>query len=231
LNAALKINPSRYMIRQFRAAILFHLGFYKDAERDAEESLLANPGYPLTIQCLGMIAQYRGDYGAAHEFNERALALDPALAHANIFGPVNPLLMGRIEEAREKVRHARQMVPDEPQLTAIEGLIAAHEGNFKRAEEIADDVSAGNKKSVTHTHHTWHLAAGIYAICGKTDRAMFELHRCAKMGLPNHLLFGRDPHLAALRNHPEFASLLSDLRREHDQYREEFDFAGENQSA
>ncbi len=227
INAALKINPNRYNIRQYRSAILFHLGFYTDAERDAEESLLANPGYPLTIQCLGMIAHYRGDYGAAHEFNERALALDPALIHANIFAPLNPLLMGRIEEAREKIRRTRQMVPDEPQLTAIEGLIAAYEGNFQRAEQLADEAAAGNKKSVTHTHHVWHCAAGAYAMCGKPDKAILELRRCAKMGLPNYLLFGRDPCLRSLQDNPDFTALMSDLRREHDQYREEFDFADE----
>src|SRR5262249_15544844 len=141
-----------YTVRMQRGAVLFHLGFYTDALRDVEEALLMNPGYPLSMQCLAMIAQYRGNFGKAHEFNERALELDPALIHANIFAPLNPLLMGRIEEAKEKLDKARQMIPEEPQLTSIEGLIAAHEGNFKRAEQLADEASSENRKSVTHTH-------------------------------------------------------------------------------
>jgi tetratricopeptide (TPR) repeat protein len=229
INASLKINPSRYNARQFRCAIFFHLGFYEEAERDAEECLLANPGYALTTQSLGMIAHYRGDYAAAHEFNEQALDLDPALIQANIFAPLNPLLMGRIEEAREKIRRVRQMVPEEPQITSIEGLIAAHEGNFKHAEELADEACTENRKSVTHTHHTWHLSAGVYAMCGRPDKAIFQLRRCAEMGLPNYQLFVSDPHLGTLRDRPEFAAFLSDLRRQHDQYREEIELAGRGQ--
>jgi eukaryotic-like serine/threonine-protein kinase len=227
LNAALKVNSGRFNIRQSRGAILFHLGFLKAAERDIDECLLVNPRYAFGVLSRGAIAHYRGDYAVAHEFNEQAMSLDPASFHAHLFGPLNPLLMGQIEGAREKLRIARQMIPDEPQLTAIEGLIAAHEGNFKRAEQLADEAAAGNKKSVTHTHHVWHCAAGVYAMCGKPDKAMFELRRCAKMGLPNYLLFGRDPCLRSLQGRPEFTALMSDLRREHDQYREEFDLAGE----
>ena len=227
LNAALKINPGRFNIRQLRSAVLFHLGFYNDAERDAKEAILTNPGYSLSVGSLGMIAQYRGDYAAAHEFIEQALVLDPAQMHAHIFAPLNPLFMGRIEQARETLRQSSQMIPGEPHLIAIEGLIAAHEGKFQHAEQLADDATSANRKSVTHTHHAWHCAAGVYAMCGKPDKAMFELHRCAKMGLPNHLLFGRDPSLRSLHSYPDFTALMSDLRREHDQYREEFDLAGE----
>ena len=59
-------------------------------------------------------------------------------------------------------------------------------------------------------------------MCGKSDKAMFELRRCAEMSLPNYLLFGSDPHLRPLRDHPEFLALMSNLRREYDQYSQEF---------
>ena len=231
INAALKINPSRYNVRQLRGAILFHLGHYQQAERDVEESLLANPGYALGVQTQGMIALYQGDYERAYQLMQRSLALDPALVHANIFCPLAPLYMGRLEEAQEKIRKARQMVPEETQLISLEALIAAFEGNFGKAEQLADEACSENRKSITHTHHTWHTAAGVYALCGKPDKAMFELRRCAKLGLPNYLLFGSDPNLRPLREHPDFIALQSDLRREHDQYRQEFDLAGASQVA
>jgi tetratricopeptide (TPR) repeat protein len=137
--------------------------------------------------------------------------------------------MGRLADAQEKIRKARQMVPEEPQLNSLEALIAAYEGNFERAEQLADEACSENKKSVTHTHHTWHYAAGVYALCGKAEKALVELRRCAKLGLPNYLLFGSDPNLRPLREHPDFIALQSDLRREYDQYRNEFDFAGDSQ--
>jgi hypothetical protein len=51
------------------------------------------------------------------------------------------------------------------------------------------------------------------------------------VGLPNYLLFGSDPNLRPLREHPDFIALQSDLRRDHDQYRQEFDLSGASQVA
>jgi TolB-like protein/Flp pilus assembly protein TadD len=222
LNAALKVNPSRIIARQIRGAILFHLGFYDDSERDIRETLLINPGYAMAVGTNGSIALSRGDYQGADEWFDRTLAIEPSLIIANIFAPVAPIFLGRLEAAHERIRKARQMVPEEPQLTVLEGLIAAYEGNFQRAELLADDACSENQKSVTHTHHTWHHGAGVYAMCGKVDKAMAQLRRCAEFGLPNHLLFTSDPSFRSLHNHPEFIALMSDLRRQHDQFRTEF---------
>lgn len=226
MNAGLKIQPGNHRFRQFRGAILFHLGFHEQAERDMDESLLANPAYPLGVTSRGVIAQYNGDYPLAYELFRRSLAMDPTLVHTNIFIPVIPLLLGRLEEAGGLIRTARQILPDEPNLTCLEGLLAAHEGNWKRAEELADDACSGDRKSMTHTHHTWHCAAGAYAMCGKPEKAIFQLRQCGKMGLPNYRLFSADPHLKALWDHPEFTALMSELRREHDQYATAVDPSG-----
>jgi eukaryotic-like serine/threonine-protein kinase len=151
--------------------------------------------------------------------------------HANFWSPLVLILLGRMEEAAARLERVRPMIPGEPQLAAVEGLIAAHEGNFKRAEQLADEATQANTKSVTHTHHTWHAAAGVYALCGKPDKAMIELRRCAKLGLPNHIAFGNDPHLRPLRDYPDFIALQSELRREYGQYRQEFDLSGGTQVA
>jgi len=221
VNAALKINPNRFNVRQFRGSILFHLGFYDQAERDLEEALVGNPRFALALTGRATIARYKGDYAAAQELYQRSLAIDPTLLQTNIFAPMIPLLLGRLEEAREGIRKARQIVPGESKLVGMEGLLAAHEGDYKRAEQLADEACSENGKSMTHTHHTWHCAAGVYALCGKPEKAIPQLRRCAAMGLPNYRLFGTDPHLEALRNHPEFMALLSDLRREHDQFNDD----------
>jgi len=228
LNAAVKVNPSRYNVRMLRSGVLFHLGFYEDSQRDVEEALLMNPRYAMSYQCLGMVAQYRGDFATADEYNQRSLEIDPTLVLANIFAPFNSLMLRRMDEARQRIGKARQMAPGEPQLTVMESLIAAHEGDFVRAERLADEASAENRKSVTHTHHTWHYAAGAYAMCGKPDKAIHQLRRCAELGLPNYLLFTRDPLLRTIQDEPEFTSLMSDLRRQYDQYHQEFGFIREN---
>lgn len=218
MNAALKIQPGRYNFRHFRGVILFHLGFHEQADRDMQESLLANPAYALAITSHAVIAQYRGDFAAAREYFVRSLAADPTLMHANIFAPMNLLLLDRLGEAREMIRKARQIVPEESMVASLEGLLAAKEGDFARAEQLADKAGSGGK-SLTHTHHTWHCSAGVYALCGKPEKAVSELRRCLTMGLPNYRLFTIDPHLKTLHDEPEFTALMSAMRREYDQYR------------
>jgi hypothetical protein len=114
------------------------------------------------------------------------------------------------------------VTPEEPELTAQEALILAREGNFRQAEELADQAVM-SKRSLTHTHHTWHDAAGVYAMCGRPEKAILQLRRCAQEGLPNYLLFESDPHLAPLCARNDFRLLAAELRLEADHYREEFD--------
>ncbi len=154
-------------------------------------------------------------------FQKRALSLDPASVWPNLFLPTIPLYLGRIGEAAEALKSARQMVPGEATLTSVEGLIVAHEGDFGRAEQLAD-TAVENENTLLHTHHLWHNAASVYALCGRPDKAVPLFHRCVEMGLPNYHLFGSDPHLRGLHNRPEFLELMSGLRGTDEMHRREF---------
>jgi len=229
LNAALKLNPGCHQAQIWRGLILFHLGLYAEARQGLEEALAVHPEDTRTMVFLAQTALYSGDYEEAYELETRALALDPAGVWQNLFFPTIPLYLGRPSEAADALRRASQMVPGEATLTSVEGLIAAHEGNFERAEQLVD-TAVESKKTLLHTHHLWHNAASTYAMCGKPEKAVKWLRECADMGLPNYLLFGSDPHLRGLHNRPEFLALMSDLHREHDMNREEFGSAGGNHS-
>ncbi len=225
LNAAITIKPSRYNARQFRSAVLFHSGFHEAACADIGEAVLAKPHYALAYAGHSFIALYEGEYALAEDLNQQALALEPALVHANVHAPLPAIYAGDLGKAREQLRKARQMVPEEPQLTSVEGLILAREGDFKRAEQLADEAVA-NKRSVAHLHHSLHCAAGVYALCGKPEKAIAELRHCAETGLPNHRAFENDPHLQSLHQHPDFIDLIRELRRDYEIFQEEFGLAG-----
>jgi len=224
LNTALKINPGCHQAQIWRGLILFHIGLYKEARQGLEEALAVHLEDTRTLVFLAHTALYRGDYEEAYELDKRALAIDPTGIWQNLFFPTVPLYLGRPAEASAALRKAQQMVPNEPTLISVEGLVAAHEGDFARAEQLADS-SLEPQKTMLHTHHLWHYAASVFAICGKLEKALPLLRRCAEMGLPNYPLFGRDPNLRALQGHSEFTALMSDLHREHEGYRKEFGFA------
>jgi eukaryotic-like serine/threonine-protein kinase len=221
LNAALKINPGCHQAQVWRGLILMHLGLYREARQGLEEALAVHPEDSRTLVFLGNRALYEGEHEEADDFIMRALRVDPASIFPNIFSPTVPLYQDRPAEALERLRVARQMLPEESTLVSVEGLIAAHEGDFKRAEQLADEALK-NSRTVLHLHHLWHNVAAVFTMSGKPEKAIHWLRRCAEMGLPNYLLFGSDPHLRALHNRPEFLELMGVLRQEHEQYREEF---------
>jgi len=221
IQAALKINPGFHDARHWRGVIAYHLGFYASARHDADEYLLVHPRHALAHGLRAGVLMESGDIQLADEEYVRALAIDPALVQLNIFYPLVAIWTGRLEEGRERIHRARQMIPGEPQLTAMEGLIAAREGDLKQAQALAEEA-LNSKKSLIHVHHMWHCVAGVFAMCGMPEKAVAQLRRCGEMGLPNYHLFDRDPHLQPLRGNPEFQALLSQLRREHDSLREEF---------
>jgi hypothetical protein len=70
-----------------------------------------------------------------------------------------------------------------------------------------------------------HTAAEVYAVCGKSEKAIRELQRAAEAGLPNHRAFENDAHLRSIRNHPDFLALMHTLRRDHEQLRHELNLS------
>jgi TolB-like protein len=221
LNAAIKISPSRALARTHRSAVLFHIGFHEASIVDFQEAVLANPTAALPYVGVAMSHCYCGNYAISEELNERALAMEPGLVHANIMAPVPSLYAGNLEKARGKLRQARQMIPGEPQLDAIEGMLLAHEGNYAGAEEFADRAVA-QQRSLLHAHHAWHCAACAYALCGKPEKAITQIKRCVEQGLPNHRAFQKDPFLRSLHDQPEFEALMRDLRRDYETFRRDF---------
>jgi serine/threonine protein kinase len=228
-NSAVKINPNFYAARAYRAAILFHYGFHELGMEDNSEANLVAPAFALPYASKGFISQYEGDYELADHWYQQALAREPALIHANIQAPLPHIYLGNLGKAREVLHRAQQMIPGEPQLAACEGLIFACEGNFKRAEELADEA-ATSTRSVLHLHHMLHTAAEVYALCGKCDKAIHELKRAAGIGLPNHRAFENDAHLRSIHHHPDFLALTRELRRDHEQLRHELNISPSSSS-
>jgi eukaryotic-like serine/threonine-protein kinase len=221
LNAALKIDPMRPSARHQRSAVLWHLGFLNAAQEDAEELGSTTPLWSLSHQ--GAVALQRGDYDRSIDFYGRALSLDPGSVLINLMALLPPLWAGRLGDTRQALARSRQMFPGESFTIGLDAILAGLEGDPARAEALADEASE-SRRSMTHTHHTWHSCAAAYALSGKPDKALVELERCAAMGLPNPGLFLLDPYLRSLHGNPGFQTLMTNLRRDHDSIREEFGF-------
>jgi hypothetical protein len=102
-----------------------------------------------------------------------------------------------------------------------EPLLWAKRGEATRAERHVQQA-LGNLKSVSHVHHTRHYLAAALATMGETERAIDQLREAAETGFPNYPLFLSDPHLSAIRDHPNGTKLLAQLQSGWQVLRREF---------
>ena len=218
---ALQINPGCHAARIWQCLVFLHLGMHEDAREGLMEALAAQPDDAFTLVFIGQCAMYRCDYAEAREYNARALSLDPTHIWGNGFSPGVALYEGRLEEAEERIKVARQVLANDPWLTSCEAVLWAQRGERKKAEALARK-SLQPAKAFLHTHHLWHTAAASYALIGKPAKAIALLRRAGALGLPNYPAFRDDPLLKSLHAQEAFQDLLANLKQEWVNYRREF---------
>jgi serine/threonine-protein kinase len=221
LREALHLNPGCHAARVWQCLILLHLGLMQEARAGLMEVLAAQPDDAFTLVFIGQAAMYRCDYAEAREYNARALSVDPAHIWGNGFSPGPSLYEGRLAEAEERIKLARQVLANDPWLTSCEAVLWARRGERKKAEALAAK-SLKPMKAFLHTHHLWHNAAGAYALIGKPAKAIALLRRAGAQGLPNYPAFRDDPLLKPLHTEAAFRTLLAKLKREWESYVREF---------
>ena len=223
LNAAIRIDPTRITARHQRAAVLWHLGFVKASDVDAEYLKSTSPF--MGWMHSGSIKLQEAKFEVSAEQYRRAAEIDPNNVLLQVMAPFAKLFAGRIDEARLLILQTRRAFANESIGLAMEAVLAGVDGDVKRAETLADEA-ASSTRSMTHTHHTWHACAEAYALAGRPEKAIHELERSAALGLPNHRFFMLDPYLKSLHDRPDFQALMSNIRREQDSIREEFAIVG-----
>jgi TolB-like protein/Tfp pilus assembly protein PilF len=221
---ALQINPGCHAARIWQCLVLLHLGLHEDAREGLMEALAAQPDDAFTLVFIGQCAMYRCDYAEAREYNARALSVDPTHIWGNGFSPGVALYEGRLEEAEERIKVARQVLANDPWLTSCEAVLWAQRGERKQAEALARK-SLQPAKAFLHTHHLWHTAAASYALIDKPAKAIALLRRAGALGLPNYPAFRDDPLLKSLHAQEAFQDLLASLKQEWMSYRREFGHA------
>jgi serine/threonine protein kinase/tetratricopeptide (TPR) repeat protein len=213
LREALHLNPGCHSARIWQCLIFLHLGLLQEARAGLMEALAAQPDDAFTLVFIGQTAMYRCDFAEAREYSARALSVDPAHIWGNGFSPGPPLYEGRLEEAEERIKLARQVLANDPWITSCEALLWVRRGERKKAEALAAK-SLKPMKAFLHTHHLWHNAAGAYALLDKPEKAIALLRRAGAQGLPNYPAFRDDPFLKPLHSKPAFRTLLAKLKKE-----------------
>jgi tetratricopeptide (TPR) repeat protein len=151
------------------------------------------------------------EYELARERIEAWRAESPANKYPIYFAPQLAMMTGDWDEARRLIDQAHELLPDEPMIVSLEGVLHALTG---RNADALDCVTraCSNPKTFGHAHHTYYQIACTLALSGRRQPAFEWLERSVGTGFACWPFFMNDPCLQNLRGMSEFEMLVSTLQ-------------------
>ena len=207
---AQEIDPS--VGRSELASLYAHIGLEEQAFQQIERALEIDPlsdrnrsRFIASCENLGL---YDKAVAAQSRFYNR-----PGPSHAL-------LVKNRLDEAQRLIQSELGRNPDSPRTRGNWALALALRGRFHEAEAEGQKIT--DLESDRSYHHATFSMAVVYALQGKTKEAVSWLRKTASTGMPNYILFSRNPLLDRIRNDPEFAAFISDVKGQWEVLQEQF---------
>ena len=210
LNRALALQNNLPHAYNRLGTILAHIGLLDHAREMFERGRPFQPKKAVSPSIVQVYVWGR-EYELARQQIQIWRAESPGNKYALYFAPFLAMMTGDWKEAARLVDEGLQLVPNEPLIISLQGLLHALMGNAEAALECVTRACS-SPKSFGHAHHTYHQIACILALTGKCETAFEWLERSVSTGFACWPFFLKDPCLASLRGMPEFEFLISALQ-------------------
>ncbi len=151
------------------------------------------------------------DYDRARQQIEIWRAASPGNKYPIYFAPYPAMMTGDWKEATQLMEEALRLVPGEPLIVSLQGLLYALMGNRDAAIECVTKACS-SPRSFGHAHHTYYQIACTLALTGRPETAFEWLERSVSTGFACWPFFLKDPCLASLQSLPAFDILISALQ-------------------
>jgi DNA-binding winged helix-turn-helix (wHTH) protein/tetratricopeptide (TPR) repeat protein len=190
--------------------VLAHIGLLEHAREMYERGRLFNPQKAVSPSIVQVYVWTR-EYELAREKIEAWRAENPSNKYAIYFAPQPAMMTRNWKEARNLLDEALQLLPEEPLIISLQGVLSALTGRPEHALDCVTRACA-SPKSFGHAHHTYYQIACILALTGRREPAFEWLERSVSTGFACWPFFLKDPCLESLRGLPEFELLVSTLQ-------------------
>jgi tetratricopeptide (TPR) repeat protein len=190
--------------------ILAHIGLLDHARAMYERGRSYHPKKVVSPSIVQVYVWNR-EYDLARHQIEAWRKESPTNKYALYFAPQPAMMTGHWEESTNLLNEALQLLPGEPLITSLQGVLYALTGK----DELALDSIAracASPKSFGHAHHTYYQIACILALTGQRGPAFEWLERSISTGFACWPFFLKDPCLRNLRGLAEFEFLVSALQ-------------------
>jgi DNA-binding winged helix-turn-helix (wHTH) protein/tetratricopeptide (TPR) repeat protein len=190
--------------------ILAHIGLLDHAREMFERGRPFQPKKTVSPSIV-QVYVWGQEYDLARQQIEVWRAESPGNKYPLYFAPFPAMMTGDWKEAGRLMDEALRLVPNEPLITSLQGLLHALMGNGEAAIDCVTRACS-SPKSFGHAHHTYHQIACTLALTGRRETAFEWLERSVSTGFACWPFFLKDSCLASLRGLPEFELLISALQ-------------------
>jgi len=190
--------------------IFAHIGLLDHAREMFERGRPFQPGKAVSPSIV-QVYVWNHQFDLVREQIELWRTQSPTNKYPLYFAPFPAMMTGDWKEAGRLIDDALRLVPSEPVIISLQGLLHAMMG---KKEEALDCVTkaCSNPKTFGHAHHSYYQIAGTLALIGKHETAFEWLERSVATGFACWPFFLKDPSLAPLHGKPEFELLISSLQ-------------------
>jgi DNA-binding winged helix-turn-helix (wHTH) protein len=190
--------------------ILAHIGLLDHAREMYERGRPFHPKKAVSPSIVQVYVWSR-EYELAREAIQAWRAESPSNKYAIYFAPQPAMMTEDWKEAKALLDEALQLLPEEPLIISLQGVLYALTGRDEQALDCMARACA-SAKSFGHAHHTYYQIACILALIGRLETAFEWLERSVSSGFACWPFFLKDRCLQSLRGLPEFELLVSSLQ-------------------
>ena len=190
--------------------ILAHIGLLEHAREMFERGRPFQPRKAVSPSIV-QVYVWNQEYDLARQQVQVWRAENPGNKYSLYFAPYPAMMTGDWNEASLLMEEALQLVPNDPLIISLQGLLHALMGNGEAAIACVTRACS-SPKSFGHAHHTYHQIACTLALTGRRETAFEWLERSVSTGFACWPFFLKDPCLASLRSLPEFELLITALQ-------------------
>jgi DNA-binding winged helix-turn-helix (wHTH) protein/tetratricopeptide (TPR) repeat protein len=190
--------------------ILAHVGLLDHAREMFERGRPFQPKKAVSSSIV-QVYVWGQEYDLARQQIQLWQAESPGHKYQLYFAPFPAMMTGDWKEASRLIDEALRLVPNDPLIISLQGLLHALMGNGEAAIECVTRACS-SPKSFGHAHHTYHQIACTLALTGRRETAFEWLERSVSTGFACWPFFLKDPCLASLRSLPEFELLITALQ-------------------
>jgi DNA-binding winged helix-turn-helix (wHTH) protein len=190
--------------------ILAHIGLLDHAREMYERGRPFHPNKAVSPS-IAQVYIWSREYELARKAIRAWRAENASNKYAIYFAPQPAMMTGDWKEAKALVHEALQLLPEEPLIISLEGVLYALTGRDEQALDCMTRACA-SAKSFGHAHHTYYQIACILALIGRLQTSFEWLERSVSSGFACWPFFLKDRCLQSLRGLPEFELLVSSLQ-------------------